>query len=170
MTKLLSVGVGILAAVITPIALIASGNSDNLDKRFEELDTQETEMFTSVEECTEKGFGQNTCQQSFEEAVRIANQLGTTVAYDTRSECETNHNICDEDTYMVPIVTSTGQTTITTMVPVTKYEPPMVAWQAAVNDPVLSVPLYAGPEEDVAVRKDGARFDIQAPRAIAPAS
>ncbi len=159
-TKITGAIAAVTGAIMVPFICISIHNSNQLEKTFKKLDQGPTIVFNSVSECVAKGYSPEECEASQREALSISKELGTTVSYDTREECEENHGMCNEEVFMQPIVITTGKSTTITYIPQTTYIPPVEAWQAAVDDLSIAVPLYKALDERTVVRKDGVQFDI----------
>ena len=154
-----SVAMGVL---ISPFLYWSYSNGKALENLTAELDNSLTEVFTSVADCSDR-YTLEQCQTSQDNAVDISNDMGTTISYDSRSNCLANHGTCRRYDWDMPVTTTVGNMTTTTYIPQTDYLPPVVAWQAATSDIEKAVPLYSSNEEGVAVRWDGKKFDLTDP-------
>ena len=149
------------AIIASPFVYISNQNANALQNRMDSLDSQYTHVFNSVSGCMDEGYPRDACEASQKEALDIAGELGTTLKYSGRSECIMNHQSCERVVTPITTYTRVGDVSIPNTVYVTNYHPAVVAWQAAQDDISESVPLYQTPQQDVAVRFDGATFDLR---------
>lgn len=135
-----------------------------MQKRIERLDNSATHVFNSVASCRAAGYGHEDCESSQAEALDIAGELGTTLKYSSENECRSKHQNCKKVVTPVTTYTKVGDVMVPNTVYHTNYHPPVVGWQALRGNIEQSVPLYQGQEDNVAVRSDGAQFQLPAPR------
>lgn len=153
------------SALFGPFYYAATENKAALKERFASLDRSVTETFTSVSGCISKGYGEANCQNSQEEALKVAKTWGTTLSYGSSAACTMKHGTCHDEITMVPMVStavvssfnnSSLQTmTIVTPQPSSSYHPAIVGWQANKSNLSESVPLYSSQTQGTGVRFDG---------------
>jgi hypothetical protein len=127
-----------------------------LADRQSKFDFISTKTFRSVDECQRKGNGEQPCNQAFSTASAISHNWATSPNYKSQEECLQSHNVCSPVTQYE--IVRTGR--VHRSDPVTRYQPPMVAWQSALKDIEIVVPLYAGKSKDIVVRADGKEFRL----------
>lgn len=149
-----------LGLVLSPVFYIAHQNAQAYDNAIEQIDSNASVAFNSVAQCAER-FNQQDCQQSHDQAMEIAKELGTSVKYSNKAECEQNHTTCEKHSYTTYIHNRVGNITTTTPVHHTDFFPAASGWQAMVNDLTVAVPLYQSNEAGIAVRKDGHKIEMQ---------
>jgi len=154
-----SVGV-LLAVILAPFLMLARANLSNLEHRMNDLDQQATLVFQDVADCTDMGYGFPECDASQKAAYDIANNLGTTLSYDSYSECFQVHGTANKVTTPITTTTYVNRVPITTTTYVTNYHPLIVAWQAAQGDLDIAVPLYSFSADGQAIRWDGTVFNL----------
>lgn len=159
LTKLFASAALAVSLIASPFVYVGYQNSVAMQKRIEMLDKSPTQIFNSVAQCVEKGHDQAACEASQKEAISIANGLGTSVEYDSQSQCIANHATCDSVTVPITTYVSGGNNV---MIPITNYvttyHPAVKAWQAAQDDLTQAVPLYQSAQHNMVVRADGAQF------------
>ncbi len=161
MTKVLgSVGV-VLGVLAAPFMYMADQNQREFEETVEGLDQKPTVVFSSVANCTEKGFTAASCATSQEKAQEIVGKLGLGVEYSSEDKCSKIHGPCKQGIRNHNGVIMVGQTTVITNNIEIYYKPKIVAWQAAASNLQESVPLYASAQQGKAWRQDGKTFDIK---------
>ena len=160
LTKFTGLVLGATALVCSPFVYIAHQNAQALEHRIEYLDSTATHVFNSVAQCAELGYTIDECTASQDEAISIASELGTTLKYNSAATCASIHETCQQVITPITTYTKVGDVMVPNTVYVTNYHPPVVAWQAAANNLDEAVPLYKTPNENVAVRYDGAQFNF----------
>lgn len=156
MAALATVGTGgILALVITPFAIVANNNNNELLDTMRRIDESGyTQVFNSMAQCTAQ-HDAAACRQSQEKALDFAESLGSGVSYSSRSRCDVNHGTCTESVTVTPITTYVNNVPITTYSESRSYHPRVVGWQAGGHDLRDAVPLYQSAQPGHGVRKDG---------------
>lgn len=162
LTKIMFVSTVALGVLSSPFLYWSYANGKALENLTNDLDNSLTEVFTSVADCSDH-YALHKCQASYDNAIDISNDMGTTIQYDSQSDCIANHGTCRRHDWMMPVTTVVGKVTVTNYIPQTDYLPPVVAWQAATSDLEKAVPLYSSSEQDMAVRWDGKKFDLRSP-------
>lgn len=160
-TKLTGATLIATGVVISPFAYISYQNAQALQNRIESLDTRPTHVFKTIAGCTAKGYSEAECGASMEEAFSIAGNLGTTLKYDTASECFAVHSSCQEVVTPITTYTKVGDVSVPITTYYTNYHPPVIGWQAAKDNLNEAVPLYQSAAAGMAVRIDGAQFSMR---------
>ncbi|HEY8964336.1 MAG TPA: DUF1190 domain-containing protein [Alphaproteobacteria bacterium] len=157
----------VAGAVIAPLAMIANNNAEAAAKDYATLDARpaQVEIYRSVQDCTVKLRDGTSCQISFDKAVHQSKDLGTYLSYGSRVNCEAAHGNCTEHVTTTQVIigyNKIGDVSIPIYMPVTSYSytPHMVGWQTLNDNPQVSVPLYNTPAPNIAVRADGATFNL----------
>ncbi|HEY8964335.1 MAG TPA: hypothetical protein VIN59_07735 [Alphaproteobacteria bacterium] len=153
-------GLAALAAVVVIGGIVAANNAAALKENIALLnDGRAVEIHTSVADCALK-HPLEDCQKSFDIATGVAKGLGTSISFNDKAKCEEVHGFCNTNVHRYMIYHKVGKGGFYTHHTRTDYTPNMVGWECDAHNLQLSVPLYNSPNVNVAVRNDGAAFNL----------
>lgn len=128
---------GATAAIFAPFVLMYRIQQSNIEDKYKFLDSKETVLFTSVQDCVNQGYSKFKCQCSWEQADEIDSH--TSFGYRSEEDVSRNHQ----------------EYSVTKRKYHKNYEPLFKAWYASLPDICeASVPLYSGPKPGVYIRGD----------------
>jgi uncharacterized protein YgiB involved in biofilm formation len=142
------IGVFSLAAACISGALLCATHDERQDKEaiINALNTQETIIFNSHQDCVTKGFDTLSCATSQENAIDLASQFRTPVKATDFQSCIDTYGTCPDRVSAY----SAGY-----KIDLYRYKPVLSSWQAVKSDISQSAALYKGAQQGQYLRIDG---------------
>ncbi|MDP9195170.1 MAG: DUF1190 domain-containing protein [Pseudomonadota bacterium] len=142
--------------------------TEGQQKKFDLLDKGPWAVFTSVNDCTEQGFGLEECVASWKITLDTFRERLTAVRYHSAEACATKHRDCVPAFWLRIRVAGDFTSNETEIL----WSPPMEGWQVLKTyrdfqatdsflDTGISVPIYRGLVENAGVRADDVTLPLQ---------
>lgn len=149
---LIGIGAGYVGVAATPFMIKAHFNNKAMERSFNALDKGPSTAFNVAAD--ENSYTQFQLQ-AIKSARKMAGKLGNGVSYSSESACSKKHKDYTRNQYTVMQPMQVGK--VTTMIPrtVVEYNPHVVGYQVANDNPEIAVPLYSSLEKGRGLRSDG---------------